>query len=422
MRQSEERLRQLSKISPVGIFITDLDGKTEYWNDMLCKITSMSAEEGAGEGWADGVHPEDRERVFNEWYESTNARTNFRSEYRFVDREGNVTWTIGQAVPILNSQGDTTGFIGTITDINERKRTEEALRQKTHDLGERVKELNCLYGISSLVEKPDISLGEIFQGVVDLIPPSWQYPEITCSRIIFDDEEYKTSNFKETTWNQSNEIFVTGKQIGTLEVFYLEERPEDYEGPFLKEERRLINEITGRLEMIIQRKQAEETLRESEQFSSSLLTHSPHPIIVINPDSSIKYLNPSLEKLTGFSSSELIGAKAPYPWWTEETVKKTSRDLEEAMAKGAQRLEELFKKKNGERFWVEITSAPVSSKGDFKYYLANWVEITKRKRAEGALREKDAELRVKANNLEEVNTALRVLLKRREEDKEELEE
>ena len=92
-----------------------------------------------------------------------------------------------------------------------------------------------------------------------------------------------------------------------------------------------------------------------------------------------------LEKLTGFTSAELIGRKAPYPWWTEETLQKTSKDLEEAMCKGAKRLEELFQKKNGERFWVEITSVPVRRNGEFHYYLAHWEDTTERKQAEDEL-------------------------------------
>jgi len=135
----------------------------------------------------------------------------------------------------------------------------------------------------------------------------------------------------------------------------------------------------------IERKQAEKTLRESEGFSSSLLSNSPNPIIVINQDTSVRYVNPSLEKITGFSSSELIGKKAPYPWWTEETLQKTSGNLKQAMRGGTQKLEELFKRKSGERFWVEITSTPVESNGEFKYYLASWVDITKRKREEEEL-------------------------------------
>ncbi|HID19805.1 MAG TPA: PAS domain S-box protein [Methanophagales archaeon] len=63
----------------------------------------------------------------------------------------------------------------------------------------------------------------------------------------------------------------------------------------------------------------EKTLRKSEEFCSSLLNNSPNPIILINLDTSVRYVNPALEGLTGFSSAELIGCKAPYPWWTEET-------------------------------------------------------------------------------------------------------
>jgi PAS domain S-box-containing protein len=138
--------------------------------------------------------------------------------------------------------------------------------------------------------------------------------------------------------------------------------------------------------------QAEEALRESEKFSSSLLDNSPNPIIVINPDSSVKYVNCALERLTGFSSVELIGKKAPYPWWTEETLQKTSADFDEAMREGTQKLEQLFQKKAGERFWVKITSTPVRSNGEFKYYLANWVDITELKQVEEALRDSQGKL------------------------------
>jgi PAS domain S-box-containing protein len=132
-------------------------------------------------------------------------------------------------------------------------------------------------------------------------------------------------------------------------------------------------------------KKAEEVLRKSETFSFSLLDNSPNPILVINPDTSVKYVNPSLEKLTGFSHSEIIGRKAPYPWWTEETLEKTGKDLERAMHERAQRLEELFQKKNGERFWVEITSVPIRENGELKYYIANWIDITERKQVEEKL-------------------------------------
>ena len=100
------------------------------------------------------------------------------------------------------------------------------MREQTHELGERVKELNCLYGISNLVHRPDISLEEMLQGTVDLIPPGWQYPEVTCARITLDGQEFRTENFRETAWRQTSDIIVNGERSGAVEVCHLEEKPE----------------------------------------------------------------------------------------------------------------------------------------------------------------------------------------------------
>jgi len=149
-------------------------------------------------------------------------------------------------------------------EIKVRRLTEEALRGKTHDLGERIKELNCLYSILTICSNPGISMEEIFQRTVEVIPPAWQHPEITCSQIIIDDNPYKAGNFKETRWKQSSDILVTGKQVGTLDICYLEERPQMDEGPFLKEEKELINVIAEMMGCIIERMQAEENNKQLE--------------------------------------------------------------------------------------------------------------------------------------------------------------
>ncbi len=146
-------------------------------------------------------------------------------------------------------------------DIAKRKQAEEALQQRTHELNERVKELNCLYDISKLVEKPGVSLDEILQGTTETIPPSWQYPEVTCARIVLDGQEFKTERFRETPWRQTSDITMHGQRVGTVEICYLEERPEVDEGPFVKEERSLINSIAQRLGEAVERKQAEEEIR-----------------------------------------------------------------------------------------------------------------------------------------------------------------
>lgn len=142
-------------------------------------------------------------------------------------------------------------------------------------------------------------------------------------------------------------------------------------------------------EDITERKRAEDALRHSEKINASLLNSVPNPIVVTNPDGSVRYVNPALEKITGFSSQQVIGLKPPYPWWTEETMQKISEGFEVAFHNGARGLEELFQNKNGEQFWVEVTSTPVGSSGEYNYYLTIWVDITERKKAEKALKESE---------------------------------
>jgi len=151
---------------------------------------------------------------------------------------------------------------------------------------------------------------------------------------------------------------------------------------------------------ITERRRWEEVLRQSEEASSALLKNAPHPLLALNADTSIKYLNPALEELSGYSLSEVIGLKAPYPWWTEETWDKTNQDLREAMRNGVTGKEELFQKKSGERFWVNINATPVIIDGEYKYFLANWVDITERKRMEQELKEKSELLEVKNEELQ----------------------
>jgi len=125
-------------------------------------------------------------------------------------------------------------------------------------LRERVKELTCLYGIAQIAGRPDISLEEILQSVVELLPSAWQYPEIASARITLDNTVHQTAGFQEAGQKQAAEIVVGGRPRGAVEVVYAEQKPELDEGPFLKEERNLINEVSRRIALIIERREAEE--------------------------------------------------------------------------------------------------------------------------------------------------------------------
>ena len=146
----------------------------------------------------------------------------------------------------------------------EQGRLVEQLEARTRDLAERAKELRCLYGIDGLARRDGATIGEILEQAARLIPASWQYPEIACCRITYQKKEFGETASESSEWRQTSDIVIDGISVGAIEVCYTEARPEKDEGPFLNEERRLIDSVAARLAGIIKQKQGELALRESE--------------------------------------------------------------------------------------------------------------------------------------------------------------
>ena len=145
--------------------------------------------------------------------------------------------------------------------FSEIQASREALRQRTHELAERVKELNLFFEMSRLTEQPGASVETLARGLVELCARAWQYPEIACARTTLRGEVFATANFQETDWRQAADIFVRGQPIGQIEIGYLEPRPDGDEGPFLKEERRLLNTMAERLGALVEHNETRERLQ-----------------------------------------------------------------------------------------------------------------------------------------------------------------
>jgi hypothetical protein len=135
---------------------------------------------------------------------------------------------------------------------------EALLKKQVHDLNERIKELNCLYAISEIAGERFISIESMLGKIAPCIAQAWQYPEITCVKLQLYDQEYKTEIYKDSPWELTAEIKIRQQQIGAVKVCYLEKKPACDEGPFLKEERLLLNEIANQIGRIAERKNLEQ--------------------------------------------------------------------------------------------------------------------------------------------------------------------
>jgi signal transduction histidine kinase len=136
----------------------------------------------------------------------------------------------------------------------DQARAEAALR-------ERVKELDCLYAITRLSQRQELALDDILAGAVSIVARAWQYPEITCARVTVGGRSCATPNARKPRRRQLSPIYVRGEAVGRLEVGYLEDRPDCDEGPFLREERHLLNAVADHIGRILEARQNEDRLR-----------------------------------------------------------------------------------------------------------------------------------------------------------------
>jgi PAS domain S-box-containing protein len=151
-------------------------------------------------------------------------------------------------------------------------------------------------------------------------------------------------------------------------------------------------ELCSTIEIALYKKKTETALIESEEFNKSILNNSPNPVVVVNPDTSIRFVNPAFERLTGFSSQEIIRLKAPYPWWMQGSSEKSYRALSGSLCAAMRDSEQYYQKRNGEGFWVMVNSTPVFHHGEIKFCLSNWMDITGKKKIEEEKRDLEAQL------------------------------
>lgn len=207
LEESEEQFRALSLHAPVGMFQTDKDGNCIFVNDLWCKIAGMTPKQAQGQGWLKALHPDDKKRVFKEWYDAAEKGKEFLSEYRFKTRKGKVTWVRGSAVSLLDKHGKTTGFLGTLVDITEKKLAEE----KVQDTFRLLKTIIDTAPIGFCLFNKDLRFQIINQSLADIngIAPDDHIGK-TIQEII--------PSIKEEATKQLKNVLKTGKPIVGLEL------------------------------------------------------------------------------------------------------------------------------------------------------------------------------------------------------------
>jgi PAS domain S-box-containing protein len=140
LRESRSQFQVLADSAPVGIFLTDSSGQTNYVNPKWCELAGISAPEAMGDGWLRAVHPEDRGELLSRWTSVLEKAGSKQSEYRFLHPDGSVAWVVGQVIPELDQDGNVARYLGTLTDITEHVESEKTINALNSDLERRVEE------------------------------------------------------------------------------------------------------------------------------------------------------------------------------------------------------------------------------------------------------------------------------------------
>ncbi|TKJ37474.1 MAG: hypothetical protein CEE38_08225 [Planctomycetes bacterium B3_Pla] len=262
------------------------------------------------------------------------------------------------------------------TEIAERPLDQKELQQ-------RLKHLNCLYGLSKIVNRQEIALEHIFQETVHLIRNAYKYPTAMCVRITFDGLRYTTDNFKKSELSRNILIKAHGENVGAIEVYHLGGKVRNGEELFLKEEDDLLHAVAEWLGSIAERKKAEEQL----QLFRNLIEGSNDCIFAVEPrwGRFLDANNRACDSL-GYTRKELLNMMTikdieesmpdDSSWQKQTNALKSKNDI---IKQGR------YKRKNGTKFYVE-TSLKLVTEEKQDYIIAIARDITERKAADAKLK------------------------------------
>ncbi|MDQ7817279.1 MAG: PAS domain S-box protein [Melioribacteraceae bacterium] len=304
LRESEQLFNTLAQVSPAGIFRTKPDGYTTYVNPTWKRLAGLSAEKAMGDGWIDAVHPDDKDKLLSDWKVSSEKEDVSVAEYRFLRPDGNIVWVMGQAIPEFSPDNEIVGYVGTITDITERKLAEDALKESEERL-------------RILAEKTGTIVYD-WNLVTNSIHRDGAIEDVLGYSI----EEFRKLNAEQYydlfSENEINEIKLLTDSViksgGNYTHFYqLRNKNGNYiyiedNGIVIKDKDGKSRRMLGSLKDITERRLTELALKESEELHRKLLMTVPDLIIRTNLNGDIIFVNESaLQSLDYVPRENLLG-------------------------------------------------------------------------------------------------------------------
>ncbi len=318
-------------------------------------------------------------------------------EHVHINKEGDPRHAEVFAYPIFAEDGSLTHMVEYAVDVTERKIQEDLLKQRSQALTARVKEMKCLHHISRLLEKPSGSLDECLSEILEVLPQGFQFPEATAARIVLDDLELKSSDYRSASPALSRQIVVRGEQRGSVEVCITEDHPSVRDETFLDEENDLLDSIAATLGIAVERSESAKQLSTQVHFMGSLLDSIPEPVFYKDVNKIFVGCNRAFSEFHGKSSDEIIG-KTTYEIYAEELAEIFTMHEDDVLRNPTARMYETsVRRSDGSLRDVIIHKAPFRDyDGNLAGIIGVFVDVTDQKCIEAQLR--------KAQRLESIAT------------------
>ncbi len=266
LRQSEENYQTLIKTLNEGLIALDHNFKIEFINAKASKILGIEDRSSLiGESLDRFLLTYEDQKLFKDKMELQKLGISDHYEVKMKNIAGDMLWVSLSSAPILDENLRTKGSVTLITDVTDRKKSEESYNELTSNLNQKIKQINCLYDISDISGVPGISFEDIIHKSIEIIPVGLKYSHDIGVQIIFDDKVYESKNYKDTPWAYVVPIKVQKKKLGQLKVVYLEEKPKINKDPFHFNEKILLKNISEKFGQIIESKKLEKVLRENQE-------------------------------------------------------------------------------------------------------------------------------------------------------------
>ena len=306
--QSEERFKKHSEFLPHILWTRDVDGNLTYINEKGKRYYGKNLKkiEELGDEPLFVIHPQDKAASTKIWHEARKTKSSFQNIERRKSHTGEYKWFNIKVDAIYSEDGVFLSWIGVATDIDSEQKIAKENERLVNTLQDRVKETECMYAISNLADKPNLTLDQILKEAVNIIPSGFQHPTLTKSQILYNGKTYGSRvNYKNT---RKQKLKIRGEVIGEIIVGVSAKTLEGQLNFFLKEEIRLIEAVSDNLSLVIAQKLDQLVLEESEKRFKSLFDSASVGIVIQElPSLQIVDANQAMNELLHYDKTDLLG-------------------------------------------------------------------------------------------------------------------